>query len=273
MPTEKRQRQDEGRLNRRIQETTAARRTQRNRTVRNLGIFLVVLLGGAFIWSVVAGGDDDDPVDTAGVTSTVPADETSSTLADRDPAIGNTPCPPPDGAAEKTQTFESGPQACIDVTKTYTAVISTNKGDITVELDPASAPKTVNNFVFLARNRYYEDVIFHRIIKGFMIQGGDPTGTGSGGPGYEFVSELPSGPPYYEVGSIAMANSGADTNGSQFFIVVGDAGVNLSGDYSRFGKVSAGMDTVHAIEAVGMDADPGTPSEEIKITKVTITEQ
>ena len=143
-----------------------------------------------------------------------------------------------------------------------------------MELDAASAPKTVNNFVFLARNRYYEDVIFHRIIKGFMIQGGDPDGHRvRAAPGTSSSSELPSGPPFYEIGSIAMANSGADTNGSQFFIVAGDQGVNLSGDYSRFGKVTAGMETVQAIEAVGMDSDPGTPSEEIKISKVTISER
>ncbi len=258
-------------MQRQMAQQQMTKKQQRNRSLRGFGIVLALVALVAIGISVFSGGDDDgDDVATEGSTTTVADDTTATTTPG--PAIGDTPCPPAEGAAEKTQTFTSGPQACIDVTKTYTAVISTNKGDITVELDAVNAPKTVNSFVFLARNRFYEDVIFHRIIKGFMLQGGDPTGTGSGGPGYEIPDELPTGSPAYEIGSIAMANSGPNTSGSQFFIVVGDAGVNLDPNYSRFGKVTEGMEVATAIEAVGMESDPGTPSEEIKISKVTITE-
>jgi peptidylprolyl isomerase len=125
---------------------------------------------------------------------------------------------------------------CIDPTKRYSAEIVTSLGALTVALDAAAAPKTVNNFVFLARYHYYDGVIFHRIIRGFMCQGGDPTGTGRGGPGYRFDDELPQ-PGRYEIGSLAMANAGPNTNGSQFFIVSGQSGVRLPPQYSLFGKV------------------------------------
>lgn len=275
MPSEKRARQDEGRLNRRVAEVAATKKRQRNKNLRNLVIIAVVVVGGLFAYSALS-GDDDEPVSTASSSTTLdPNAETTTTAATETttpgPAIGDTPCPPAGGADEQTQTFESGPQACIDVAKTYTAKVVTSKGEFTVELDAAAAPKTVNNFVFLARNKYFEGIKFHRIIPGFVVQGGDPQGTGSGGPGYDFADELPTeGPPYYEIGSLAMANSGPATNGSQFFIVTGDNGVNLPAQYSRFGKVTDGMDVVIAIEATG-SAD-GTPAEETTITSVTITE-
>ena len=127
----------------------------------------------------------------------------------------------------------------IDPTKRYTADMQTSKGQMTIALDPNAAPRTVNSFVFLARNGYYDGVIFHRIIPGFMAQGGDPTGTGTGGPGYQFADELPAAG-RYEIGSIAMANAGPNTNGSQFFIISGQDGVRLPPSYSLFGKVVAG---------------------------------
>ena len=126
----------------------------------------------------------------------------------------------------------------------------TNKGALTIALDPIAAPKTVNNFVFLARWHYYDGVVFHRIIPGFMCQGGDPEGSGRGGPGYRFEDELPA-PGRYEIGSMAMANAGPNTNGSQFFIVSGPDGVGLPPSYSLFGKVVKGLDVVKAIESVG----------------------
>ena len=114
----------------------------------------------------------------------------------------------------------------IDTSKRYTATLDTTLGEIVIALDAIKAPKTVNNFVFLALNHYYDGVIFHRIINGFMCQGGDPTGTGTGGPGYRFEDELPK-PREYQVGSVAMANAGPNTNGSQFFLVSGASGVGL----------------------------------------------
>jgi cyclophilin family peptidyl-prolyl cis-trans isomerase len=159
---------------------------------------------------------------------------------------------------------------CIDPAKRYTAEVATSLGSMTVALDAAAAPQTVNNFVFLARYHYYEGVVFHRIIKGFMCQGGDPTGTGRGGPGYRFGDELPA-PGRYEVGSLAMANAGPNTNGSQFFIVSGPSGVRLPPQYSLFGKVVKGLDVVTAMEAVDTDRSD-RPKAEVVIQSVTISE-
>jgi cyclophilin family peptidyl-prolyl cis-trans isomerase len=147
--------------------------------------------------------------------------------------------------------------------------MQTSKGSMTIALDPAAAPRTVNSFVFLARNGYYDGVVFHRVIPGFVVQGGDPTGTGRGGPGYKFADELPPAG-RYEVGSLAMANSGPNTNGSQFFIISGSDGVRLPPSYSLFGKVVAGLETVAALDAVGSSG--GSPKERVQIDSVTITE-
>src|SRR4051812_35773099 len=139
---------------------------------------------------------------------------------------------------------------CIDPEKRYTAEMVTDKGTMTIALDPAAAPKTVNNFVVLARYHYYEGIVFHRIIPGFVLQGGDPKGTGTGGPGYKFEDELPK-PGRYELGALAMANAGPNTNGSHFFIISGPDGTRLPPQYSLFGQVVKGMEVVAAIEATG----------------------
>jgi peptidylprolyl isomerase len=180
-----------------------------------------------------------------------------------------TTAPNADGSSPKQQSFDAAPPLFIDPARRYRAEIVTSKGILQVALDAAGAPKTVNNFVFLARYHYYEGVVFHRIIPGFMLQGGDPTGTGRGGPGYRFDDELPK-PGRYEIGSLAMANAGPNTNGSQFFIVSGPAGVRLPPQYSLFGKVVSDLSVVSAIEAVGTPG--GTPTETVTIESVTITE-
>ena len=180
-----------------------------------------------------------------------------------------TECPAADGSSPKTQKFSGPPPMCIDPAKRYTAEMVTSKGTMTIALDAASAPKTVNSFVFLARYHYYEGIIFHRIIPGFVCQGGDPTGTGTGGPGYKFEDELPKAG-RYEIGSLAMANAGPNTNGSQFFLISGPDGTRLPPQYSLFGKVVSGLDVVAAIEAVGSRS--GKPSERVEIQSVTITE-
>jgi cyclophilin family peptidyl-prolyl cis-trans isomerase len=177
--------------------------------------------------------------------------------------------PAADGSSPKTQRFDGPPPMVIDPTKRYTATIATSKGSMVVALDAAAAPATVNNFVFLARWHYYDGIVFHRIIPGFMLQGGDPEGSGRGGPGYRFADELPA-PGRYEIGSLAMANAGPNTNGSQFFIVSGPDGTALPPSYSLFGKVVKGLEVVEAIEAVGSRS--GAPSEEVVIESVTITE-
>jgi peptidylprolyl isomerase len=166
--------------------------------------------------------------------------------------------------------WNSPPEMVIDTSKRYTATMSTSMGELVIALDALAAPQTVNNFVFLAREGYYDGVIFHRIIQGFMCQGGDPTGTGRGGPGYRFADELPK-PRSYEIGSVAMANAGPNTNGSQFFIVSGPSGVGLPPQYSLFGKVVKGLDVLAQMERVETDRSD-KPLQDLTINSVTITE-
>ena len=164
--------------------------------------------------------------------------------------------------------YDSAPELTIDLSKSYSAKVDTNHGEIQIELDAASSPQTVNNFVFLARAGFYDSVIFHRVMSGFMIQGGDPTGTGTGGPGYKFRDEL-EGPGDYSRGTVAMANSGPNTNGSQFFICHADAG--LPHAYTIFGKVTSGWEAVDSIAASDTNASD-RPAEDCVIDSVTITE-
>lgn len=184
---------------------------------------------------------------------------------------GKTECPPAEGAEVRATEFEQAPPMCIDEDKTYTATMTTDVGEVEIELDAKGAPKTVNNFVVLARYKYYDGLTFHRVIKDFMAQGGDPSGDGSGGPGYEFADELPV-QGEYEEGSVAMANAGPDTNGSQFFIITGDQGVQLPPDYSLFGTVTKGEDVVEEIESDGSQGD-GEPDTVHTIERVEITEE
>ena len=144
------------------------------------------------------------------------------------------------------QQWAQAPALEIDPAKNYRATLTTDKGDIQLELYPANAPKTVNNFVFLARQGFYDGLKFHRVINNFMIQGGDPTGTGSGGPGYKFEDETYGNPLKHETGVISMANAGANTNGSQFFITHAPQ-PHLNGRHTVFGKVIEGQDIVNAI--------------------------
>jgi cyclophilin family peptidyl-prolyl cis-trans isomerase len=181
-----------------------------------------------------------------------------------------TECPPADGSAEKRQKFDGPPPMCIDPSKSYTAEMVTSKGTMIIALDPIAAPKTVNSFVVLARYHYYDGIVFHRIIPGFVLQGGDPEGTGRGGPGYQFEDELPSAG-RYELGSLAMANAGPNTNGSQFFVISGPDGMRLPPQYSLFGKVVKGLDVVEAIDKIGTRS--GSPTEPVTIESVTITEK
>src|SRR5688500_1765942 len=173
--------------------------------------------------------------------------------------------------ASASKQWDKPPAMVIDPSKRYTAEMSTSMGSLTIALDPVAAPKTVNNFVFLAREGYYDGVIFHRIISGFVIQGGDPTGTGRGGPGYRFEDELPKAG-RYELGSLAMANAGPNTNGSQFFIISGPNGMQLPPQYALFGKVVQGLDVVDQIEKVKTGAGD-RPVEDVVITSVTIAEK
>jgi cyclophilin family peptidyl-prolyl cis-trans isomerase len=157
----------------------------------------------------------------------------------------------------------------IDPAKRYTATMDTSMGTLVIALDPIKAPKTVNSFVFLALNHYFDGIIFHRIIKGFVCQGGDPTGTGRGGPGYRFEDELPKAGEY-KIGSFAMANAGPNTNGSQFFIISGPDGCRLPPAYALFGQVVKGLEVVEAMQSV--PTAPGDrPKTDVVINSVTIT--
>jgi cyclophilin family peptidyl-prolyl cis-trans isomerase len=159
----------------------------------------------------------------------------------------------------------------IDPSKRYTATMETTLGTIVIALDAINAPRTVNNFVYLAGYHYYDGVIFHRIISGFMCQGGDPTGTGTGGPGYKFDDEPPKSAAAYQLGAVAMANSGQHTNGSQFFIVSSPNGPRqLQPLYSHFGQVVKGLDVVDAMQNVPT-ARGDRPLTDVVINSVTIT--
>jgi peptidyl-prolyl cis-trans isomerase B (cyclophilin B) len=142
--------------------------------------------------------------------------------------------------------YSAPPAMTIDPTKKYVATFDTSRGQIVCELFAKDAPKTVNNFVFLAREKFYDGTVFHRVIGDFMIQGGDPTGTGRGGPGYKFEDETKGNPNKHKVGSLSMANAGPNTNGSQFFITHVVTG-HLDGKHTVFGKVTTGQDVVDAV--------------------------
>jgi cyclophilin family peptidyl-prolyl cis-trans isomerase len=165
------------------------------------------------------------------------------------------------------KSYASPPAMGIDPAKRYTAAIDTSAGTMTAELLPGDAPNTVNNFVFLARDGFYEGVIFHRVIRGFMIQGGDPTGTGTGGPGYKFRDEPVNRP--YKRGILAMANAGPNTNGSQFFVMHADYG--LPPNYTIFGRLTGGEDVLDKI-ATAPTGSNDRPVQPVRIERVTITE-
>ena len=210
----------------------------------------------------------NEPYSTSTDTSVTPANSTSTTsTADK----------PKDNTATSKLNIDlstyTKPFMIIDQSKTYTAKMKTSAGDMEISLNASMVPITVNNFVFLAKKNYYENVIFHRVIKGFMIQGGDPTGTGSGGPGYTFADEPFTGE--YLRGTLAMANAGPNTNGSQFFIMHDD--YPLPPNYTIFGKVTKGLDVVDKIAnaAVTMSAsgENSKPVSPVKILSIEIMEK
>jgi cyclophilin family peptidyl-prolyl cis-trans isomerase len=251
VPTAKRQRKHAFRDARQAQAVAARRRT---RLLRRGGLVLaVVAVLVVVIYFVNKGNSKSTAVSTSKTTA----------------AASTVQCPNPNGSAPRMTSFSAPPPMCISADKTYSATVETDVGTFNVALDAKAAPKTVNNFVFLAREHFYDGLTFHRVIPGFVVQGGDPKGDGSGNPGYKFADELPKAGAY-KVGSLAMANSGPNTNGSQFFIITGPQGTQLPPNYSLFGNVNSGMDVVKSIEAGGSSS--GTPSTVHKMTRVTITE-
>ena len=168
------------------------------------------------------------------------------------------------------QQYSAPPAMTLDDSKSYSATFKTNHGDIEIELFRSQTPVTVNNFVFLARDGFFNDVIIHRVIPDFMIQGGDPDGTGMGGPGYKFQDEFDSSLVFDTKGILAMANSGPGTNGSQFFVTVAPT-PHLSGKHTIFGKVTSGQDVADAISLVAQGSG-NRPTEPVVIERIEIQE-
>ena len=266
MPDPKRERKRQNRDAARAAQLEAARAAKKKQSLIRGVVGIVLLLGLAALAALVLGGDDDK-TDVASENST--STTGASTTTTENPALAAVQCndtKPPDNPNRPT--FTEPPPMSIDPAKKYTAVIDTSCGKITVELDAKNTPKTVNNFVFLARKDFYKGLTWHRVVDDFVIQGGDPQGTGSGGPGYKFEDELPQDG--YKLGSLAMANSGPNTNGSQFFIVTGQNGTTLPNNYSRFGMVTGGLEVAQKLESFGQpDQKPSRP---LYIFDITITE-
>jgi cyclophilin family peptidyl-prolyl cis-trans isomerase len=171
----------------------------------------------------------------------------------------------------------AAPAMTIDPNAKYLATVKTSLGDIVIQLDAANAPVAVNNFVYLADQEFYDPSTFHRAVRNFVIQGGDPNGNGTGDPGYEVAGEVPrpaAGQPAYPVGSVAMANTSAapaGTSGSQFFIVTGASGERLPADYARIGSVTSGLDVAQRIAALAPASGDGSPTTPVFIYSVAIT--
>jgi len=270
--TDKRARQKEQHQSRLETARLEAKRKARVARFTRIGAIVSVVAVALIVVAVFSGNDNEKSPDE-GSTTTEAASASTSTPAGVAPT-----CPPTDGSAERTTAFTGPfPENGTDPTKTYTAKVITSEGEFTIALDPERAPKTVNNFVTLARWKFYDGLTFHRIVSDFVIQGGDPQGNGQGGPGYSFEDELPK-PEDYQAYSLAMANSGPNTNGSQFFVVLSDNGaktlssaVGGKAAYSLFGQVTTGQDVVDTIGKAekGPDDKPLTP---ITINSVSITE-
>jgi cyclophilin family peptidyl-prolyl cis-trans isomerase len=284
--TPKRERQKANRQLRLEELARQARSSKRKRTSMYVLIIpALALLITALVWLINRGGNDSAADSTSTTidqfgSSSVPGPTTTTTPLPTTIAgatiTGDTPCPAADGSSPRTITFAKAPPTCIDATKTYTATVQTNLGSYTATLDAKAAPITVNNFVVLARYHYFDATICHRAIPGFMVQCGDPTGVGNGGPGYTITDELPAANSY-KIGSLAMANTGqANTGSSQFFLITGQQGVSLPATYSLFGQVTDGLDTtVKTLDAAG-NPDPTAngvpPKQQIVIQSVTISE-
>jgi cyclophilin family peptidyl-prolyl cis-trans isomerase len=240
----------------------AERHRQQRRRRRTVGaISVVVVIGlGATAFAMLTGGGSPKASATPTATSSATAQLCTGKA--------------PKAAGEEKPTFEKAPAMAIDRKATYTATMKTSCGTVEMELYPDVAPVGVNSFVFLARKGVYDGLTFHRIVPDFVIQGGDPAGDGSGGPGYQFDNEVSKKVTFDDGGILAYANSGNDTNGSQFFITLGpqpDLDPTPSASYTIFGKVTKGMDVVQHIGALPTEA--GAPTQPVYIDSITVDER
>jgi cyclophilin family peptidyl-prolyl cis-trans isomerase len=261
VPSEKRARQ---RAARQARLEAEAKRQKQRKQVRN-GVIVVVIIGVIVGLVFLLTNNNNNKSQASSKNSTTTSTTTATKAHDAElQAKANTTavaagCPASTKTRANTLSWPSAPAQAIDTSKTYTATVKTTTGTFVVTLDAKTAPKTVNNFVFLAQHNYYHCVIFHRVIPNFMNQTGDPTGTGTGGPGYTIPDENPakaSNPnQQYPLGSVAMANTGSpNTGGSQFFVVAGPQGESLPNTYALFGQVTSGMNVVQTINSQGSTA-------------------
>jgi len=269
--TEKRERQKAGRQARREAEQKAVKRKQGIRRYVTIGIAVAVVLG----ISILIFKPGSKSTTTTSTTTTSTTAPPSAAQAAADAASKAAGCPASPTAALPNPQFKA-PPTTIDPSKTYTATITTDVGTIVASLNAKTATVAVNSFVFLADQKYYNCVTFHRVIPQFMNQTGDPTGTGSGSAGYTVQGEVPAtASPQYPLGSLAMAKTGtapAGTTSNQFFIVAGPQGENLPPDYALFGQVTSGQDVVQKINADGSSANNGVPPAVIhRMLSVTVT--
>ena len=247
MPDPKRERQRQNREAARAAQLEAAKQQRRKQSTIRFAVLIGLAVVLAILSAALFSGKKDKKTSAKAAASTTTASG-ASTSSTANPALAAIQCNDTKPAANANRpTFTTAPPMTIDAAKKYTATIDTSCGKITVDLDAKGAPKTVNNFVFLADKHFFDGLTWHRVVKDFVIQGGDPQGTGSGGPGYSFGDELPTDG--YKLGSLAMANSGPNTNGSQFFIVTGSGGTKLDNKYSRFGMVTGGLEVAQKLES------------------------
>ena len=262
----------------------ARREAERQRARRRRALLAYGTLGLVVVVAAVAGGlwltgNDDSPAGaaatTAGAATTAPA-QFNDARAGAPTAPAQVACGGKIPPKVQHPTFSKPPTTKVDPDKTYLATLRTSCGDVTIRLDPKKAPETTANFVFLADRHFYDSTWFHRIVPGGaagigVIQGGDPEGTGRGGPGYAIKDELPSSPAAYGKYSVAMANSGPNSGGSQFFINFQDNSKALKPNYSVFGQVVAGQAVVDKIAKVPLGGQSGdTPTQSVWIEKLTV---
>lgn len=264
----------------------ARREAERQRARRRRALVTYGVLGLVLVVAAVAGGlwlTGDDDTSAGAAATTAAAASTTTPAAQFNDARAGAPTAPAQVACGgqippkvDRPAFSKPPTAKVDPAKTYVATFQTSCGDFTVKLDPKKAPVTTANFVFLAGKKFYDSTWFHRIVPGgaagiAVIQGGDPEGTGRGGPGYAIKDELPSSPAAYGKYSVAMANSGPNSGGSQFFINFQDNSKALQPNYSVFGQVVAGQAVVDKIAKVPLGGQNGdTPTQSVWIDKLTV---
>lgn len=267
MGRKSRQRQLKKAAERRVQE----RRRRRRQRILVVSVAGAVAAAGIGFAGVAFLGGREEGRPRAGPTPG-PSVTTSPTVAGGVACGGEVP----GAAGEEKAMYDKPPKMRIDPDKRYSALLRTSCGDVELELFAKETPVTVNNFVFLAREGFYDGLTFHRLETDFVIQGGDPAGDGTGGPGYQFEDELDN-KLRYELGTLAMANSDPDTNESQFFIIIGPQGETLPKQYTIFGKVVKGLDVLETLNALPTEPDPDGqthhPVQTVHIERVRITER